>query len=171
MVERYLKFAGFSLCVLAVGACAKLAAPSDLNARRPEPRFAEPPAAAVQQAAVVTHDDQMAALEADMDALGASGADLQLALKVMGPLPDPGAGTVHASWPEAAKPLAPRTKYREFAEPTSISKAAAILFAASGDTRLVAASLPGEGAHDALCVELAALAGACRPTAPVRAYR
>jgi hypothetical protein len=170
LVERYLKFAGFSLCVLAMGTCARLT-PSDLNARRPEPRFAEPPAAAVEHAAVVTPDDQMAALEADMDALGANAADLQLALKVMGPLPDPGAGTVYAAWPEAAKPPGHRTIYRKASEPISISKAAAILFPTGGDPRLVVASLPGEGAHGALCVELAALAGRCRPAAPVRAYR
>ncbi len=170
MVERYLKFAGFSFCVLALGACARLV-PTDLAGRRPEPRTAQPPVTAAEQAAAVTQDDQMAALEADLDVLAANAADLQLALKVMGPLPDPGAGTVHAAWPEAARPLAPRPVYRDVREPTAIPKAAAILYPASGDTRLVVSSLPGEGAHDALCVELAALAGACRPAAPVRAYR
>jgi hypothetical protein len=170
LVARYLKFAGFSLCLLAMGACARLA-PSDLNARRPEPRFAEPSAAAIEQAAAATHDDPMAALEADMDALGANAAALQLALRVMGALPDPGAGAVYAAWPDAAKPPGPRTAYRKVAEATSISKASAILFPNSGDTRLVVSSLPGEGAHDALCVELAALAGRCRPAAPIRAYR
>ncbi|HEY7798614.1 MAG TPA: hypothetical protein VIA80_07615 [Hyphomonadaceae bacterium] len=170
LVERYLKFAGFSLCVLALGTCARLA-PSDLNARRPEPRFAEPSVAAFEQAAAIAPDDPMAVLEAQMDALGANAADLQLALKVMGPLPDPGAGTVLAAWPDAAKSPGPRTTYRKVIEPASISKASAILFPNSGDTRLVVASLPGEGAHDALCVELAALAGRCRPTAPIRAYR
>jgi hypothetical protein len=170
LVERYLKFAGASLCVLAMGACARLA-PPDLTARRPEPRFAQPPVAAVEQAAIVTQDDQMAALETEMDALAANATDLQLAIKVMGPLPDPGAGAVYAAFPEAAKTPGPRTTYRKVSEPASISKAAAILFPASGDTRLVASSLPGEGARDALCVELAALAGRCRPAAPVRAYR
>jgi hypothetical protein len=172
LVERYLKFAGASLCVLALGTCAKLA-PSDLNLRRPEPRLAGPPATqkAHEQAAVVPQTDEMAALEADMDALGANAADLQLAIKVMGPLPDPGAGSVYAAWPDAAKPPGPRTVYLKVIEPASISKAAAILFPTSGDTRLVVSSLPGEGAHDALCVELAALAGRCRPAAPIRAYR
>jgi hypothetical protein len=172
LVERYLKFAGASLCVLALGACAKLA-PSDLNMRRPEPRIAEPSAGlkAEEQAAAVVQIDQMAVLEAEMDALSANAADLQLAVKVMGPLPDPGAGSVYAAWPEAAKPPGSRTTYRKVIEATSISKAAAILFPASGDTRLVVSSLPGEGAHDALCVELAALAGRCRPAAPIRAYR
>jgi hypothetical protein len=147
-----------------LGACARLV-PSDLNARRPEPRFAE------AQTPFAAQPEQTEALEAELDALLALAADLRLALDVMGPLPDPGAGTVHASWPDAAKPPGPRTIYRKVSEPTSISKAAAILFSAGGDTRLVVSSLPGEGAHDALCVELAALAGRCRPTAPVRAYR
>lgn len=172
LVERYLKFAGFSLCVLAMGTCARLAS-ADLFANRPEPRFAEPPAAETpgDQAAAPTLDDQMAALEADADALAANAADLKIAMDVMGPLPDPNAGLVYATWPDAAKPPGLRTNHRRFSGPTSISKAAAILFPASGDTRLVVSSPPGEGAHDALCVELAALAGRCRPAAPIRAYR
>jgi hypothetical protein len=113
----------------------------------------------------------MAALEAEMDALVADAVDLQLAIKVMGPLPDPGAGSVHAAFPDAAKPLPQRAVYRPVSEPTVIPKAAAVLFSASGDTRLVVDALPGEGAHDALCVELSALAGRCRPVVPIRAYR
>ncbi|HEX5006473.1 MAG TPA: hypothetical protein VFV70_05135 [Hyphomonadaceae bacterium] len=169
LVERYLRFAGASLCVLAVGACARLA-PSDPDAFRPEPRFAEPSGATVEQAATHTDADPMAALEAEMDTLSARAADLQRAIAVMGPLPDPGAGLVYATWPDAAQ-IPARTTYRQVAQPTVMSKAAAILFPASGDTRLVVSSLPGEGAHDALCVELAALAGRCRPAAPIRAYR
>jgi hypothetical protein len=172
LVVRYLRFAGFSACLLALGACARLV-PSDLNARRPEPRFAEPPTAARadQQTPAVTQAEQMAALETEADALSANAADLRIALDVMGSLPDPGAGTVYAAWPEAAKPPGPRTIYRRVSEPASMSKAAAILFPTNGNARLVVSSLPGQGAHDALCVELAALAGACRPAAPVRAYR
>jgi len=164
LVERYLKFAGASLCVLALGACARLV-PSDLSARRPEPRFAEAHTPSAAQ------PEQTAVLEAELDALLAQAAAIRLALDVMGPLPDPGAGAVYAIWPDAAKPPGPRTIYRKVSEPTSISKAAAILFPTSGETRLVVSSLPGEGAHNALCVELAALAGRCRPAAPVRAYR
>ena len=170
LVERYLKFAGASLCVLALGTCARLV-PSDPDARRPEPRLAEPPAAAFAKEQTSPQSAQMAALEATADALLAQAADLRLALDVMGPLPDPGAGAAYAIWPDAAKPPGPRTTYRPTSEPTSISKAAAILFSAGGDTRLVVSSLPAERAHGALCVELAALAGACRPAAPVRAYR
>jgi hypothetical protein len=174
LVERYLKFAGVSLCVLAMGACARLA-PSDLSVRRPEPRFAEPPAAqkAGEQAVTVTREDQMAALEADTDALVARAADLRIALDVMGPLPDPGAGLAYATWPDAAKPPGPRTVYPKGPDRVSPPEAAAaaLMFSASSDIRFVVGSLPGEGAHDALCVELAALAGACRPAAPVRAYR
>jgi hypothetical protein len=171
-VVRYLRFAGASICVLAAGACAKLA-PSDLNARRPDPRLAEPPVAQKPDETALSYDDQMAALETDMDALLDAAADLCLALDVMGPLPDPAAGVVHATWPEAAKPPGPRTIYR--ATPTPFSTAnmtdLTLPFPVTADTRLVVSSLPGEGAHAALCVELAALAGSCRPAAPVRAYR
>ena len=173
LVVRYLKFAGFSACLLAVGACAKLVS-SDLSLRRPEPRFAEPPAAAFaeEQASAITQAEQMAALEAETDALVADAADLQHALDVMGPLPDPGAGMVFATWPEAARPPGPRTSYRKPAALIAIPPStAALLFPVSSNSRLVVSSLPGEGARDALCVELAALAGRCRPAAPVPAYR
>jgi hypothetical protein len=173
VVERYLKFAGFSLCVLAAGACAKLA-PSDLNAQRPEPRFAEPPIVkkATENAALAL-SEQMDALEIEMDRLLASAADMRLAIEVMGPLPDPNAGIVHATWPEAARPLPPRTIYRKADETISTANLAGLTlpFPVTADTRLVVSSLPSEGAHGALCVELAALAGRCRPVVPIRAYR
>lgn len=42
--------------------------------------------------------------------------------------------------------------------------------AVGSEVRLTAGPLASEAAVDALCVELSALAGACRPVAPIRAY-
>jgi hypothetical protein len=63
--------------------------------------------------------------------------------------------------------------WRQMAQTAKGSKLAAFTprFAAVGtETRLVVGSLPSPAAVDALCVEVSALAGACRPFVPVRAY-
>lgn len=83
----YLRFIGFSAAALVIAACVKIA-PAEA-ATSAEPLFGDPPEAGQMTAPVAqTDEDRIAALEAQVDALGQEIAQLRKALDVLGPLPD-----------------------------------------------------------------------------------
>ncbi len=89
-VASYLRFAGFSVVALIIAACVKIA-PAEAAANRPEPLVSDPPETsqlAVDPTAGPTQAERLAALEAQVEALGSEIAQLRKALDVLGPLPD-----------------------------------------------------------------------------------
>lgn len=89
-VATYLRFAGFSVVALAIAACMKIA-PAEAATSRPEPLFSDPPETsqmAADPAPGPTEAERIAALEAQVEALGSEIAQLRKALDVLGPLPD-----------------------------------------------------------------------------------
>lgn len=175
-----------------------------------EPMFGDPPEAGAMATApqpVESEAERIEKLEAQMAMLSADVANIRTALAVMGPLPDPGAGLVQATFPEAAKPAGGRmaASARLYAPAPEMGEGGRSLFyeaelgsfrsrpaAEAGwrriageagmsgvnprftetgaETRLSVGPFASEAAVDVLCVDLSALAGACRVTAPVRAY-
>jgi hypothetical protein len=102
----YLKWMAFSVVALGLSACARMHM-SDPTLFAVEPKLGEPPEAGAMANTPHVHEteaERIEKLEAQMAALGADVANIRKALDVMGPLPDPGAGTVQASFPEAARP-------------------------------------------------------------------
>ncbi len=86
----YLRFVGFSVVALAIAACVKIA-PAEAATARPEPLFGDPPETSLMAAdptAGPTEAERIAALEAQVEALGSEIAHLRKALDVLGPLPD-----------------------------------------------------------------------------------
>lgn len=88
-LDRYLRFAGFSVAALGVIACARIA-PAEAATGRPEPLFGDPPEAGqmAAKAETVSEADRIASLEAQVAALDSQLTDLRKALDVLGPLPD-----------------------------------------------------------------------------------
>ena len=86
---NFLRLIGFSLSALAVGACARIAPPHDL-AFDPEPLRLDAPPEGTFAWAYEGHseDEQIAALQARLDAVEAEIANLSKALEELGPLPD-----------------------------------------------------------------------------------
>jgi hypothetical protein len=108
LLVSYLKWMAFSIAALGLSACARMHM-SDPTLFAVEPKLGEPPEAGAManaQQVQETEAERIEKLEAQLAALGADVANIRKALDVMGPLPDPGAGTVQASFPEAAKPAA-----------------------------------------------------------------
>jgi hypothetical protein len=197
----------FSVVALGLSACARMHL-SDPTMFALEPKLGEPPEAGAmvdKPADGMTEDQRIEALEAQMAALGADSANIRRALDVMGPLPDPQAGLVAATFPEIAKPRDPSSwPARLYAPPPVLSEGRSLFYEAElgsfrskaaaeagwrrlatdhrlagldprysiagTETRLSVGPLASEAAVNTLCVELSALAGACRVTAPVRAY-
>lgn len=86
----YLRFVGFSVVALAIAACMKIA-PAEAATARPEPLFGDPPEAsqmAAEPGPGPTEAERIAALEAQVEALGSEIAHLRKALDVLGPLPE-----------------------------------------------------------------------------------
>src|SRR5689334_3310320 len=84
----YLRFMGFSAVALVIAACVKIA-PAEAATNPAEPLFGDPPEAGqTTTPAAQTEEDRIAALEAQVDALGQEIAQLRKALDVLGPLPD-----------------------------------------------------------------------------------
>jgi len=209
LVVSYFRFVAFSVVALGLSACARMNL-SDPTMFALEPKLGEPPevgAMVDKPADGMTDEQRIEALEAQMEALGADIANIRRALDVMGPLPDPHAGLVAATMPEAAKPRdaeAAARLARLYALPPVLGEGRSLFYeaelgsfrskaaaeagwsrlakdgklagltprygAAGAETRLSVGPLGSEAAVNALCVELSALAGACRVTAPVRAY-
>ncbi len=205
----YLKFVAFSVAALGLSACARMQL-SDPTQFAIEPMFGDPPEAGAMATApqpVESEAERIEKLEAQMAMLSADVANIRTALAVMGPLPDPGAGLVQATFPEAAKPAGGRmaASARLYAPAPEMGEGGRSLFyeaelgsfrsrpaAEAGwrriageagmsgvnprftetgaETRLSVGPFASEAAVDVLCVDLSALAGACRVTAPVRAY-
>jgi hypothetical protein len=210
---NYLRFAGFSLAVLAVGIFTKLtpaayALPVDPPEGDPQ---AAGSAAPKHQAAPQAEADRIDALEREVARLDAELVNLRKALSLMGPLPDhadlslpvdtrpveaesaanrdPLANIRQSDLYAPAPPLTGGSslfyeaelgsfKSRQAAEADwrRISKVSRLTgldpryVTVGADTRLKVGPLPSEAAAKSLCVELSALAGACRPVVPVRAY-
>jgi len=206
LVASYLRFVAFSVVALGLSACARMHL-SDPTMFALEPKLGEPPEAGAmvdKPADGMTEDQRIEALEAQMAALGADSANIRRALDVMGPLPDPHAGLVAATFPEIAKPRDPVRPARLYAPPPVLGEGSSLFYEAElgsfrskaaaeagwrqlakdnrlagldprysiagAETRLSVGPLASEAAVSALCVELSALAGACRVAAPVRAY-
>jgi len=203
----YLKLVAFSVAALGLSACARMHL-SDPTMFSIEPRLGEPPeAGAVDRPAVIeTEAQRMEALEAQVEGLAAQVASLRGALEIMGPLPDPGAGLVHAFFPTAARASsrtagasqlyasapglgeggrslfyeaelgsfrskqAAEASWRQLSGEAGISNLNPRFTETGAETRLTVGPLASEAAVNALCVELSALAGACRVAAPVRAF-
>jgi cell division septation protein DedD len=211
LLVSYLRFVAFSVVALGLSACARMQL-SDPTLFALEPKLGEPPEAGAmidKPADGLTDEQRIEALEAQMEVLGANVANIRRALEVMGPLPDPHAGLVAATLPEAAKPRDPvaeaaNRQARLYALPPVLGEGRSLFYEAElgsfrskaaaeagwsrlakdgrltglaprysfagTETRLSVGPLASRAAVDALCVELSALAGACRVVAPVRAY-
>ncbi len=205
----YLRFVAFSAVALGLSACARMHL-SDPTQFAIEPMFGDPPEVGALTDAPQVHEtdaERIEKLENQMAALDADAASIRTALAVMGPLPDPGAGLVQATFPGVAKAAGPgragdsqlyapapdmgeggRSLFYEAELGSFRSKQAAeagwrLLAGEAGlanvnprftetgaSTRLTVGPFASEAAVNAMCVDLSALAGACRVTAPVRAY-
>lgn len=187
---NYLRLLGFSLSALAVGACARIAPAHDL-AFDPEPLRLDAPPEGTFAWAYEGHseDEQVAALQARLDAVEAEIANLSKALEHLGPLPDHpdlfipvalsdifGADTGAARRYSAT----PRGGYADVLFHT-------VELGALPRPIIVPDNMPGsapgyagldEGIQlasddqvvNALCVELSALAGPCHGIATIRAW-
>jgi cell division septation protein DedD len=108
LLVSYLKWMAFSIAALGLSACARMHMP-DPALLAGEPKVGEPPEAGAmtyQPQAQTIEADRIEKLEAQVAALGADVANIRKALEVIGPLPDPGAGSVQASFQSAARPAA-----------------------------------------------------------------
>jgi hypothetical protein len=108
LLVGYLKWMAFSVAALGLSACARMQI-ADPTLFAVEPKLGDPPEAGAMADtphASGTEAERIETLEAQMAALGADVANIRRALETMGPLPDPGAGSVQASFPQAAKPAA-----------------------------------------------------------------
>lgn len=187
---NYLRLLGFSLSALAVGACARIAPAHEL-AFEPEPRIIDAPPEGSFAWAYEGHaeDQEMAALQARLDAVEAEIANLSKALEHLGPLPD---------HPNLFIPVALSEIFgadRDAAHRFTVAARggyADVLFHTVELGALprpiivpdhVPGSAPGYAGLDegiqlasddqivnALCVELSALAGPCQGIAAIRAW-
>ncbi len=187
---NYLRLLGFSLSALAIGACVRIAPPHEL-AFDPEPLRLDAPPEGTFAWAYEGHseDEQVAALQARLDAVEAEITNLSKALEHLGPLPD------HA---DLFIPVALSDIYGTDAgiahrySATPRGGYADVLFhtvelGALPRPIIVPDNLPGsapgyagldEGIQlasddqvvNALCVELSALAGPCHRIAAIRAW-
>ncbi len=195
---RHLRSIGVSAAAFGLAICAPLAA-AQAPAPRPEPRFGEAPAGEAP-AQHVPAGDQIAPLEADLAAVDAEIANIRKALDVLGPLPDhpglfipvsldDGAGRdisqLYAVAPKIdsanslfhqaelgsfASRIAAEERWRQLSETNRLAGLRPAYADVGGQVRLVAGPLGSAAEVEALCVELAALAGPCRPVAPIRAW-
>lgn len=88
-LDRYLRFAGFSVAALAVIACVRIT-PAEAFTGHPEPLIGDPPEAGQMAAKpeTISEDERISALEAQVAALDSQLADLRKAFDVLGPLPE-----------------------------------------------------------------------------------
>jgi hypothetical protein len=187
---NYLRSLGFSLSALAVGACARIAPPHEV-AFDPEPlRLDAPPEGAFAWAYEgYSEDEQVAALQARLDAVEVEIANLTKALEELGPLPDHPGLFIPVSLAEIYG-TAPAIAHRYSATPRG--GYADVLFhtvelGALPRPIIVPDNMPGsapgyagldegiqlasdEDVVNALCVELSALAGPCHGIAAIRAW-
>ena len=169
-----------SLTALAAMACMRIAPPSAFTPP-PEPRFTDaPPASQIAAFGADMDDDaRIEALQARLTAVELEIVNLRKALDVLGPLPEhedlfiPVAmAEVDAPSGEVSLSLFKQGGLGYFATAT----AAADIGDTSGlgydglDRGMTIAALSEDAALKALCTELSAIAGPCRPAAPIRAW-
>lgn len=187
----YLRLLGFSLSALAFAACVKLAATT--ADQRPEPQRADASPSDPARSSETPEADQLAAVQADLDAADREIANLRKALAVLGPLPDHPDLFIpvemadlapRAAWGSARRHTVampedgPAGLFRtaEFgALPRATSRIAGLRPGGPGYEQVnagirLARTFAEDEALNALCVELSALAGPCRVAAPVRAW-
>jgi hypothetical protein len=190
----YLRLIGFSACALAVALCMRFG-PAHAARLGPEPRFSAPPPEADMAAVpvVLSEEEQVASLEANLTALSAEIADLRTALDVLGPLPDhpdlfipfmlsarddrPAAEIARRFSPVARSAnqlcdmphagLGVLAGLERFA--SDIGDAPASYDALHHNIRM-SRDLAEDAAIAALCVELSAISGPPRVVAPIRGW-
>jgi hypothetical protein len=189
----YLRLIGFSVCTLAVALCIRVA-PAQAAPLAPEPRFFAPPPEAdmAPLPVMLTEEEQVEILEANLTALSAEIADLTKALEVLGPLPDHPELFIPVMIVERDAPAADKARrFSAVARPATplcdmphaglgvlagLPRFAAGIgdAPASYDVPLhnirMSRDLAEDAAIAALCVELSAIAGPPRGVAPIRAW-
>lgn len=190
----YLRLIGFSVCAFAVALCMRFG-PAHAATLGPEPRFSAPPPEADMTfiPVVLSEEDQVASLEANLTALSAEIADLCKALEVLGPLPDHPELFIpvmlSARHDRSAAEIARRfSPVANSANPLCDKPHAGLGVLASlerftadiGDTPAsydapfhnirMSRDLAEDAAIAALCVELSAISGPPRVVAPIRAW-
>jgi len=187
---NYLRLIGFSLSALAVGACARIAPPHEL-AFDPEPLRLDAPPEGTFAWAYEGHseDEQIAALQARLDAVEAEIANLTKALEEIGPLPDHAGlfipvalSEIHGADTGIAHRYSatPRGGYADVlfhtVELGALPRPIIVPDHVPGDAPGYAGLDEGiqlasdEDVVNALCVELSALAGPCLGIAAIRAW-
>jgi hypothetical protein len=189
----YLRLIGFSVCAFAVALCMRFG-PAYAATLGPEPRFSAPPPEADMTfiPVVLSEEEQVASLEANLTALSAEIADLSKALEVLGPLPDHPELFIPVMLSErddrpaeiarrfsavgaSANPLCdmPHAGLGVLASPerftADIGDTPASYDAPFHNIRM-SRDLAEDAAIAALCVELSAISGPPRVVAPIRAW-
>jgi hypothetical protein len=191
---NYLRFLGFSLSALAISACARLV-PAHALAFEPGPITLDAPPEGSFAWAYEGHleEEQVAALEARLDAVQAEIVNLSKALAELGSLPDHDDLFIPVAMSEihgvlgtdiaSRYSVSPRGGYADVlfhsvelgALPRAIVVPENIAGMAPGYVGLdrgiqLAGGLSGDEVVNALCVELSALAGPCQGIAAIRAW-
>lgn len=196
---RFLRSFGFSAAAFGLAACLPLALAQPLS-HTPEPRIGEAPAGDLSADADASELHLLAAAEMELAALDAEISHLRKALDILGPLPDHPGLFIPVSMDEPTPAdrarlyaIAPKLdhsrslfheaefgafpsraaaeeRWRLLVETNRLAGLAPTYADVGGDVRLTAGPLATAGDVEALCVELAAVAGPCRVAAPIRAW-